>query len=101
VIVLGQLQIVTLTGHAHGDVADPGPGVEPGPPRPNRALLRGQRAPGKADSSTQELAALVEHGATGSRGPRAPALMGGPRAVGHRTLGFAEFPALQAPTPAE
>jgi hypothetical protein len=38
-----------------------------------------------------ELAPSVEYGATGSRGPRAPALIAGPQAVRQRTLGFADF----------
>src|SRR5438552_15255879 len=41
--------------------ADPGPGVEPRAQRTERAVVQGQGAPGEADSSTKELAALVEH----------------------------------------
>jgi hypothetical protein len=42
-------------------VADAGPGVEPGPERVERAVVRGHRAPGEADSRTEELAEWVEH----------------------------------------
>ena len=42
-VVLRQLEveIETLTVHPHGDVADAGPGVEPGAQRPERAVVRG------------------------------------------------------------
>src|SRR5213593_4460374 len=61
-VVLSQLQIVALTVHPHGDVADAGPRIEPGAERVERAVVRGHRAPSEADSSTQKLPALVEHG---------------------------------------
>jgi hypothetical protein len=48
--------------HADGDVADAGPGVEPGPERPERAVVRRTREPGEAECCSQELAALVENG---------------------------------------
>ena len=56
------LEIVALVRHADRDPPDAGPGVEPGAQRPERAVVRGHRVPGEADSSTRELAALVEHG---------------------------------------
>jgi hypothetical protein len=48
--------------HPHGDVSDPGPGVEPGAKCPQCAVIRGHGAPCKANGSTQELAAWVENG---------------------------------------
>ena len=50
-----------LVGLAHSDVADAGPGVEPGAERPERAVVRGHRASSEADCRHQESAALVEH----------------------------------------
>src|SRR4030095_1278801 len=50
-----------LTRAAPGAGCDPRPGVEPRAQRPERAVVRGHRAPGEADSGTEELAALVEH----------------------------------------
>jgi hypothetical protein len=47
--------------HPDRDVADAGPGVEPGAQRPERAVVRRHRAPGEADCRAEELAALVEH----------------------------------------
>src|SRR5262249_37880718 len=61
-IVLSELEIVALVVHAHGDVADAGPGIEPRAQRPQRAVVRGHRAAGVADCCPEELAALVEHG---------------------------------------
>src|SRR5262249_45154078 len=55
--------------HSHGDVADAGPGVEPGAERPERAVGRGARKPGESNCCTEELAALVEHAPTRSPGP--------------------------------
>jgi hypothetical protein len=60
-VVAGKLEIVALVRHAHDNVADAGPGVEPGAQRPECSVVRRHRAPGEADSRTQELAALVEH----------------------------------------
>ena len=40
----------------------PDQGVEPGPERVARAIVRRHRAPGEAEGCSQELAALVEHG---------------------------------------
>jgi hypothetical protein len=57
--VLGDRPAVLL--RLHRDALDAGPGVEPGPERPERAVVGGQRTPGEADSRTQELAALVAH----------------------------------------
>ena len=48
--------------HPDGDVADAGPGVEPGAQRPERAVVRRHRARGEADCRTEELAALGEQG---------------------------------------
>jgi hypothetical protein len=50
-----------LPMHAHRDAPNPGPRVQPGAQSPEGAVIRGQRAPGKTHSRTQELAALVEH----------------------------------------
>jgi hypothetical protein len=47
--------------HADGDVADAGPGVEPGPQRPERSVVGEHRTPGESDCCAEELAALVEH----------------------------------------
>jgi hypothetical protein len=49
-------------GHADGDPPDPGPGVEPGPQRPERAVIRRAGEPSEAECCSQESAALVEHG---------------------------------------
>jgi len=51
-----------LTVHAHGDVADAGPRVQPGAKCPAGPAIRRQGAPSESHSRTQELAALVEHG---------------------------------------
>jgi hypothetical protein len=61
-VVPGQLEVEALTVHAHGDVADVGPGVEPAARRTERAIVRGHRARGEAKCCSQELAAWVEHG---------------------------------------
>ena len=61
-VVLSQLKVKALTVHPDGDVADARPRVEPGAERSERAVVRGQRAPGEAESCPQELAAWVEHG---------------------------------------
>jgi hypothetical protein len=47
--------------HPDGDVADAGPGVEPGPQRPERAIVGRHRASRKAERRDEESAALVEH----------------------------------------
>jgi hypothetical protein len=60
-VILRKLEVVALAVDSHGDVADAGPGVGASPQCPERAVVRGHREPGEADSSTQELAALVEH----------------------------------------
>src|SRR5262249_27572597 len=60
-VVLRQLEIETLTVHPHGDVADAGPGIEPGAQRVQRAVVREHRAAGKADRRHEEPTALVEH----------------------------------------
>src|SRR5262249_18439386 len=62
VVVLRQLQVEALAVHPGGDPADAGPRVEPRAQRPERAVVRGQRAPGEAERRPEELAALVEHG---------------------------------------
>jgi hypothetical protein len=56
------LQVEALAVHPHRDVPNPGPRIEPGPESMKGPIIRGHRAPGEADSSTQELAAWVEHG---------------------------------------
>jgi hypothetical protein len=48
--------------HPDRDVADAGPGVEPGAQRVQRAVIRGHGAPGEAERRSEELAAWVEHG---------------------------------------
>jgi hypothetical protein len=60
-VIPRELEVEALARHADGDVADAGPGVEPSAERPESAVVRGHRAPGEADGSTQELAARVEH----------------------------------------
>jgi len=50
-----------LAVHAHGDVSDSLPRVEPSTERPESAVIRGQRAPGEADCRSQKLTALIEH----------------------------------------
>jgi len=60
-MVLRQLEVEALTVHARGDVADAGPGVEPGAHRPERAVVRGHREPGEAERRHEESAALVNH----------------------------------------
>jgi len=68
------LQIESLAVHPDGDVPDAGPRVEPGAQRPERAVVRGHRAAGKADRRRhQEPSPLVEHGycsENGSVNPR-------------------------------
>jgi hypothetical protein len=61
VVLLSQLQVVALAVHPHGDVADACSRVEPGPQRPERVIVVGQRVPGETECCSQELAALVEH----------------------------------------
>src|SRR5437867_11009231 len=51
-VVLSQLQIIALAVHPDGDVADAGPGVEPGPQCP-----REQGARGESECRSEELAA--------------------------------------------
>src|SRR4030095_3723886 len=58
---LSQLQVVALTMHPDGNMPDPGPGVEPGSQRMERAVVRRPGKPGEAERCSQELAALVEH----------------------------------------
>ena len=48
-VLLGQLEIVALAVHPNGDAADTGPGVEPRPERPERAVVRGHRASYEAE----------------------------------------------------
>src|SRR5438132_5462192 len=73
-VVPRELKIVALARHADGDVADAGPGVEPGAERVERAIVRGHAAPGESKGRAEELAALVEHRLTRSRGQRAAGL---------------------------
>jgi hypothetical protein len=61
-VVLRELQIKAWAVHAHRDVADAGPRVEPGSESPERPVVGGQWACGKSDCCPEELAALVEHG---------------------------------------
>jgi hypothetical protein len=60
-VVLGQLEVEALVVHAHGDVADAGPGVEQGAEGVESAVVRRHRAPGEAKRCHQQLATLVEH----------------------------------------
>jgi hypothetical protein len=53
--------MVALAVHANGDVADPGPGVEPRAQRVQRPIVRRHRAVSKSDCGSQEPAALAEH----------------------------------------
>src|SRR5262249_56164388 len=62
VVVLGQLQVVALAMHAHGNAPDPRPRVEPRAQCPERTVVGGHGAPGEADRRTEKLPALVEHG---------------------------------------
>ena len=62
VVVLRELKIVALAVHPHSDVADAGPGVEPGAERPEHAVVGGQRAAREPDRRHEERAALVGHG---------------------------------------
>ena len=48
--------------HSNGDVADAGPGVEPGAKGVERAVVREDGASGESDRCPEEPAALVEHG---------------------------------------
>src|SRR5262249_20745402 len=77
VVVLGQLEVEALAVHPHGDVADAGPGVEPGAERPQRSVVRAHRAPGEAERRKEESATLVEH-VTGSPDPLVPGKTAGP-----------------------
>src|SRR5262245_28582936 len=60
-IVPGESAVDSLAHYADRDVSDAGPGVQPGPQRPQRPVVRGQRAPGESQCRPAELAALVEH----------------------------------------
>jgi len=61
VVVLRKLQIEALAVHPDGDVAEAGPGIEPGSESPQRAVVRRSRKPSEAECCSQKLAALVEH----------------------------------------
>jgi hypothetical protein len=61
-VVAGELKVVALVRHADDDPADAGPRVEPGPERPEGAVIRGAREGGEAECGSQKLAPLVEHG---------------------------------------
>src|SRR2546426_8364276 len=61
-VILSQLQIVALAMHPHCDMPDPGPRVEPGPERVERAIVRGHGAPGEAECRDEEPSTLIEHG---------------------------------------
>jgi len=60
-IVLSELEILAPAVHADGNVADAGPGVEPGAQRPERAVVRGHRASREPNGRPEEPTALVEH----------------------------------------
>jgi hypothetical protein len=61
-VVARELEIEALARHPHGDVPDPGPGVEPGAERPEAKVIGRAREPGEAEGCSQDLAAWVEHG---------------------------------------
>src|SRR5438128_1968945 len=48
-VVPRELEVEALTGHPDGDVSDAGPGVEPGPKRPERAIVRRAGKPDEAE----------------------------------------------------
>jgi hypothetical protein len=50
--------------HPHGDVADAGPGIEPGAERPQRAVIRGHRTASETECRSKEPTVLVEHAFT-------------------------------------
>src|SRR6266481_955815 len=85
-VVLSRLQVVALAVHPYGNVANATPVVEPGAERPESAVVRGQRAGGESDGSTEEPTALVQHATrlpgrlaarswAGSSGPSALAVL--------------------------
>src|SRR5207249_7127222 len=53
-VVPGKLEVVALARHADRDAADTGPGVEPSPERPERAVIRGHGARGASDGCPEE-----------------------------------------------
>ena len=57
-----ELKVVALARHPHGDVADAGPGVEPGAQRVERTIVREHRAPGKPKRCHEQPTAPVNHG---------------------------------------
>src|SRR5881397_589077 len=61
-VVPSELEIVALARHPDGDPPDAGPRVQPGPERPEGAVVGRTREPGEAECCPKELAALVEHG---------------------------------------
>src|SRR5207245_5430731 len=60
-VVARELKVVALAVHAHRDAPNPGPRVQPGPKRVERAVVRGHGAPGECECCAKELAALVHH----------------------------------------
>jgi hypothetical protein len=60
-VIPRELKVVALAGHANSDPSDAGPRIQPAAQRLEGSVLRGHRAPGESDSSTQESATLVEH----------------------------------------
>jgi len=58
-VVARELEVVALSRHADRDPADAGPGVEPGPERPQGAVVGRAREPGESERGSQELAALI------------------------------------------
>jgi hypothetical protein len=52
IVVLRQQEIVALAVHANGDVADAGPGVEPGAKGPERAVVGRPGKPDEAERAT-------------------------------------------------
>jgi hypothetical protein len=60
-VVARKLKVVTLAHHADRDPPDAGPGVEPGPERPERAVVRRPRETGESKCCSKKLAALIKH----------------------------------------
>jgi hypothetical protein len=71
--------------HPDGDVAVAGPRVQPRAQRPERAVVRGHRAPSEADGRPEEPTPRVDHEleATPNKGSRASLLFSGDYLFGH------------------
>src|SRR4029453_12020842 len=60
-VVLSQLEVKALAVHPDRDPPDTGPGVEPGPQRPESTVVGWVRKPGEAECCSQDPPAGVEH----------------------------------------